>query len=602
MSIKILPENIINLIAAGEVVERPASALKELIENSIDAGSTRIIIRLEEYGEKLIEVEDNGFGMENSDAELAFVQHATSKIAKEEDLNSINTLGFRGEALASIASVAEFVELETKKENSKPVKIKAESSNITLLDSNKSTTGTVISIHNLFAKVPARKKFLKNPNTEYKHLLNTFINTALINTNIHFEVFHNDKLIYRLTKTENFKERVFELFGKEISTNLIGPIHFENNFCTIDIYLGNPKISKKTATNQYTFVNNRFVIDKVIQGSITNGFSGFIHKELKPIWFAFIHINPELVDVNVHPRKLEVRFTNPKDIYGITYSLVKKSLEQESKSITIDALSNNTSEITPGFISNFNKPVQQAYKSESFGYKKSFSPKAIVSQAISFSEALLQPFDNEKSDFKSLDGFALDSVFQLFNTYILYEKDESLIIVDQHAASEKITFEKLISNLDAIKTKPLLIPKIIDLNQAQKQEILSISGELNKLGLIINDFGGESIQISEIPEFIEDHDLEGLIYELLDEPSEFKKTFSEYSRTNNSMSEKIYLMLATTACHGSIRAGQRLNSMEMKNIVNDLLKLENPYSCPHGRPVFWEFKKSEIEKNFKRVL
>ncbi len=602
MSIKILPENIINLIAAGEVVERPASALKELIENSIDAGSSRIIIRLEEFGEKLIEVEDNGAGMDATDAKLAFVQHATSKISKEDDLNSINTLGFRGEALASIASVAEYVELETKKENAEPVKIKAESNTVINQDSNKSTVGTVISIHNLFAKVPARKKFLKNPNTEYKHLLNTFINIALVNTNIHFEIFHNNKLVYRLNKTDNFKERVFELFGKEISTNLIGPIHYENNFCTINLFLGSPRLSKKTATNQYTFVNNRFVIDKVIQASIANGFSGFIHKELKPVWFAFIHINPELVDVNVHPRKLEVRFTNPKDIYGITYSLAKKSLEQESRSITINTLADRNEATSPAFISNFNKSAKQMYKYENYGSNKSSSPKVIIEEAISFSKALLQPLDGEKSDINNFNEFALDSAFQLFNTYILYEKNDSLIVVDQHAASEKITFEKLISNIDSIKTKPLLLPKIIELNSAQKEEIIAMTDELKKLGLVVNDFGGNSIQISEIPEQIDDHDLEGLILELLDEPIEFKKTFFEYSRTNNSLSEKIYLMIASTACHGSIRAGQRLNSMEMKNIINDLLKLENPYSCPHGRPVFWELKKAELEKNFKRIL
>lgn len=612
--IKVLPQNLVNLIAAGEVVERPASALKELMENAIDAGSTKIIVNLEDYGKKLIEVKDNGVGMDTNDARLAFQQHATSKIFSEEDLQKIMTLGFRGEALASISAVAEAVTVETKARGTDAVKLTIKDGEIYEEVSAQGDHGTTLSIVNLFKNIPARKKFLKSDQVELKHLTTTFINTALTKLDINFELYHNRKVIYRLSIVKDLKDRIFEIWGSSVAKKIYTQKTFQNNDLTIEAYLGAPEIGRKTSSLQYVYLNGRFIINKTISAAVQEAYKGFIHKDLRPTYFLVIHIDPSEVDVNIHPRKTEIRLNNTQEIFKIVYSLTRKSLDAQTKNIiteTFKPLIEDQSEKykNPSGINTSSKPDfvnDKSLKSYSSPAAKiqtaRSSPK--IQEALSFTRALIATnYDrNAPEDTKNESMFSPVNIMQLFNTYIVFESNDKVIFLDQHAAAEKILFEKLCRELGDIKTRPLLLPEILELKPSDKELLLEKKEELQAIGIIIEDFGQSTIQVVELPELIKQLNIKEYIEEILDGDPDLGKTY-EHNRTNYaSLSKEIYLSLATAACHGSVRAGQKLSYEEMRNIINDLNELQNPYNCPHGRPTMWELPKYELEKNFKRKL
>ncbi len=619
-SINKLSKDIINLIAAGEVVERPASALKELLENSIDAKATKIIVNLEDYGNSLIEVEDNGIGITKEDSYLALEQHATSKIKTENDLANIYSLGFRGEALASISSVAEKITIVSKNKNSKAFKLINNNNDIIIEESSKDISGTKVSVHGLFNNVPARKKFLKSGNVELKHLNNTFINTSLPFLNIHFELYHNQKLIYKLSKTSDLKTRLFEAFGKNVAKNVnITNANKVNGIDKITAAIGNTFLGRKDSKFQYIFINNRFIKSNLINSAVQNAFRGNLHKDLKPAFFLFIELDPLLVDVNVHPRKLEAKFTNEKDIFLIAYQITKKNLESLNLTLKEDLTFNESAQASK-LSDSLSSGVFTEHKNNNISYNNSYSPKT----ALSFTNELYKPasslkkhpaqfntgFVNENkvedSTIAENSDLTLDGTInpvQLFNTYIFFEKDGEAVFIDQHAAAEKIMFEKLIKQAGQIKTKPLLIPEIIEFKtQAQKKEFKTNATELNKLGFIFEDFGQKSIQIIEVPEGLDSSNIRDLLSDFEKSETEldivvFDEILSEYNLTKSN-----YLKLASIACHSSIRAGQRLHNIEMQNIISDLKDLKTSYTCPHGRPIIWKLSKYEIEKNFNRDI
>jgi len=329
--IRTLPENLINLIAAGEVVERPASAVKELLENSIDAGATEVTLKIEDFGKGLIEVIDNGAGMDKDDALKAFEQHTTSKIHEEEDLNKINTLGFRGEALASISSVADSIIVETREKDSPAVKLNIRNTERIFDVSARVDHGTTIQIQSLFKNVPARLKFLKSDATELKYIANTFTEIALTHLQVRFELYHNDKLLYRLPQANSIKDRIFDIYGKNVAESLFEEVHFDGKSYQITGLFCKPELAKKVSTIQYISMNGRSINSKVIGAAVSQAYQGFIHKELKPHYFIFIHMDPSMVDVNVHPRKLEVRFENQDEIFKSIFKLARSALENNTK-------------------------------------------------------------------------------------------------------------------------------------------------------------------------------------------------------------------------------------------------------------------------------
>ncbi|MCA9387138.1 DNA mismatch repair endonuclease MutL [Candidatus Dojkabacteria bacterium] len=601
--INLLPKDLINKIAAGEVVERPSSVIKELLENSIDAGSKNIKIYIEEAGTKLIKVVDDGEGIEPEDLSFTLEQHATSKIKVLDDLFSIKTLGFRGEALASISAVSETVIIHSKtKEKDGSTLEHSEETNIA---QNKQlvTNGTVVEVHNLFKNIPARKKFLKSLSTEKRHIYDMFISLVLPFLDIHFELYSDGNQIYKFTATNDLKNRLFEVFGKEFAKHITIDAAEANNMKITGV-LGDTHIGQKKNKNQFIYINNRSIKSALINQAVVQGYTGHMHRDLKPSYVLFIEIDPKSVDINIHPRKLEVKFEDERTVFGTIYNFVNKNLEKYSKEEIKDDFN---------FTSNFNS-IDTPVRNKLNPIKKKQSSSFKVSDAINFSKELYQGTSKSRNIFNNSnreeeqyyeDRVLINdqNVIQLFNTYIAFEKNNEFFLIDQHAAAEKIMFEKLLKQNNSIKTKPLLVPEVVSLNTIhQKENILEQRDELKKLGFLIEDFGKESIQIIEIPELTNIDSFKDLINELLSSPQDLGIEFSSEIINKFNITKDIYLKLATISCHGSIRAGQRLHREEMTQIANDVLNLETGNTCPHGRPIIWKLKKTEIENIFNRDI
>lgn len=621
--IKLLDPKLINMIAAGEVVERPASVVKELAENSIDAGATKITIHIKNGGLNEIKVIDNGSGISPEDVPQAFVQHATSKISTVDDLDSIYTLGFRGEALASISSVAD-VNLETKMEQSEATVIFSQDGNLQNTASAKSTAGTTITVKDLFAKVPARRKFLRSDQTEFGHIEDTFINIALVNLSVHFELYHNDRLIHRLPAVKSFTERILEIWGEKVAQNLY---HSESEIPggKLITYLGKPDIGRKDRKLQYLFVNSRYISDRALQRAVADGYIGFLPKEIYPVYFVMLELDPKQVDVNVHPRKLEVRIENSQQIFSIIRNTVADALNKQTKEEIVTRVSgarpvsgefvqNQQSVDEPAFI-NSTPRLSDARPRTSYTPNPTINSKPGINQSLSFTKNLLQnsrPNEAQESSPSLLGSQGIynqnkfigntnyPTPFQVFATYIVYQQEDQIIYVDQHAAAEKILYEKLRKQLDHTRKRPLLTPLIVDLTAKEKESALAIKDKFATAGLEIEDFGGNSIQVTHLPELTPNLDVEKFIQGVLEHRSELPE--EDKALLTRDLSEEAHLLIATLACHGAIRAGQKLTVGEMQNLIADLKECEMPYNCPHGRPVSWAMSKYELEKNFKRVI
>lgn len=627
--IKLLDEKVINLIAAGEVVERPASVVKELLENSIDAGATNIVVKATNGGLENITIIDNGSGMDEEDALLALTQHATSKISDASDLENINSLGFRGEALASISAVAE-IELESKTEGTKAVKLRSNNKDRVLLTSTKTTPGTNISISKLFANIPARQKFMRSTSTEWGHLQDMFISLALINLGAHLELYHNDKLIYRLPATTKFSERVFDIWGERVAEQLY-EVQVEQNGMQLTAYLGSPDIARKDRKLQYIYVNNRHVTDRSLGKAIMETYRGFIHKDLQPVYFAMLHLPTSQVDVNVHPRKQEVRFSNLQQIYHFVFTSLRSTLEKSTKGALLSRIGDSTAIINEGH--NERVPEQDdtdsvsqvpqflsPNRSNSGGYtlndnRRAYSANPNITQSLNFTKELLgsaQASSSETSAGKAsvsampaatatspFSGNFSNQYLQVFGTYIIYQQDDNVIFVDQHAAAEKVLYEKLMLNVNQ-QGNPLLVPEIIELDAEDKRQVIGKIDELAKIGLQVADFGGNSIQVTAKPAVTPNLNSEKFLQEL-----------TAHTRASGAEDETLltvipnpalHLTIATMACHGAIRAGQILTQPEMRQLISDLAACAFPYNCPHGRPVSWVLSRYELGKNFKRTI
>lgn len=616
--IKILNKELVNLIAAGEVVERPSSVIKELMENSIDAGSTLIEVRLEESGKKSIIIKDNGSGIHPEDIPLAFTQHATSKIKTQQDLNKIFSFGFRGEALASINAVSDQVVVESKVDSVSAEKMTLQGESMEQTTAVRTDSGTEISIYGLFKRTPARLKFLKSDSTELKHCIDTFLQVAIPHLHVHFELYHNGQLIHRLSKTDSLEKRVFEIWGKQVVEQSYKVDTLKDEAQHVEGMIGNTYSGKKKNPIQYIYLNNRYIQSKIISAAIKQAYTGFLHRDLQPAYVLMIMINPEKVDVNVHPRKLEVKFDDEQAMFRYIYKVVRSTLEKESKivaqDINIMVGGSESKDIFEDFLSQKTDNRQQriddipplreefyeAKRSRTEGGSKKMNS---VSSALDFTKEFLQNrTDDEVRDEPRHEPIRVEP-FQVFNTYILYEKDNELIMVDQHAAAEKILFEKLLETYGNVQTKPLLVPQIISLsNTSEKDMVLEKSIEFQNLGVHITDFGSKDIQVDEIPELVVEHRIHEFITSLLqpEENSDIRIQKNEIEFYN--VTEEVYLRIATAACHGSIRAGQKLNREEMLHIISQLPLIQYPFNCPHGRPTYWKVTKYEFAKVFNRNI
>ncbi|MBU0976472.1 MAG: DNA mismatch repair endonuclease MutL [Patescibacteria group bacterium] len=585
-----LPPLLINKIAAGEVVERPASVLKELVENSIDAKATNIEVNIEKAGFQLIEVVDNGSGMSKDDAKIACDSHTTSKITTIQDLESILTMGFRGEALASIASVSELT-LQSKTDSDRTgISITIENGKKNKPQETSREHGTSVFVKRLFHKIPARRKFLKSETTEFKHMLSTFINYALAYPHIRFSLSHNKKLVYNLPSVskESFNDelrvRINDLFGTNISSNLVG-INYRSPNLHIEGFLGHPRIARAQRSYQLTFLNNRPIADKLTSKAVYDAYQTLIPKNRYPIFFLFLKINPSEVDVNVHPRKTEVRFSNSGQIFNSVKQAANQALLKFIKKDTSEALKEYR-ELTQDFRKERHIQLKPS-KGQFFGSNKGISS----SKAIDFTKEILKP---KNADFKL---YTAPRAFQVFGTYIIIEKEEKLLLIDQHAAAERVTYEKLKEQIQKrnIEKQVLLLPETIELSKPEFLAANEHRDQLASLGIRISIFGKSTMKVEEIPALLARSRISDLLKDLIAEIS----NVDEFSKSQ-SFEESENHLIATLACHSSIRAGMPLVKDEIDDLVKRLLNCQNPYSCPHGRPIIWEITKNELEEKFER--
>jgi DNA mismatch repair protein MutL len=570
--IRILPEKVASQIAAGEVIERPASIVKELMDNSIDSGADRVSVKIEKGGKDLIRVSDSGCGMTRDDLLLCLERHATSKISDLNDLFSVRTLGFRGEALPSICAVSELEITSRVSDALIGHRLKAGGGRLKSIDEVGAPAGTAVEVKKLFFNTPVRKKFLRSERTETDQVIDTFSRIALPFTRIHFRLDAGENTVLNLPASDNEPNRLTALFGRNLAASMIKAEETGDGF-RIQAYLGPPEQSRMKGDRILFYVNRRNIRDRLLIHAVMEGYGQRLMKGHYPQAVVFVEIDPLLVDINVHPTKQEVRFHQPRQIHQALIGTVGKALRPsfpvapESEPGSGYETSRERAELNRLFME---EPVQE--------YLLKASEGVVVGEGG--------------------EGFAAGEIRilgQLRDTYILCETKDGLLIVDQHAAHERIVYETLKKSFRESNTERqiFLIPPHLEVSVKEARIIDERRDRLLRLGLEIEPFGGETFLLRSVPSILATADWESIFRDmvpLLEEAAEF------------SEEKAMDRFLTVMACHGAIRAGQRLSQQEMALLLRQLKEMDLPTNCPHGRPVFKKFSIYEIEKMFKRVV
>jgi DNA mismatch repair protein MutL len=610
MTITILPEEIINQIAAGEVIENPSAVIKELVENAIDAKATKIDILLEDSGFKTIIIKDNGVGMSKEDLSKAPIRHATSKISSFEDLYSITTMGFRGEALASIFSVAKTT-IETSQDGNSGFRIDNEFK-VTPFTCDK---GTKIIVRDLFYNTPARKKYLKSKTLEFKAIVEVFSRFTIAYPNIAFTLQHDGNIIQTKPSFSTLKENLIYIFGKEIKQGLL-PFEKEMNGLKISGFIGNPsEITYSYKKHQYFFVNKRFIKSKLLTDAVYSGFGSNLMQHRHPFFCLFLEIDPEIIDVNVHPTKIEVRFENEQEIYSFVKESIEKIFQEHSlfKDFEEKEQQYTLQETTELEITKSLKPQKEKtyftpetqhsfeIKDQEIVYEKpnqsnplssdlpeSESPCSETHSSSSESESIeLGPLYYELSEYKILG--------QLDKTYIVLQTKTDMILVDQHVAEEKYYYEQFKYSKQTIPKQQLLQPVLLHLDLQDKCLYDENKEVLETIGFETEEYGTNEIMVRTIP----------LLFRHKENNAENLKELLHDIVVNKSIKcvdEEHHSKIASMACRMAVMAGDELTYPQMKKMIENLRYLKQPFNCPHGRPTFLKYSLKDLEKKFKRVL
>ncbi len=606
--ISILPEILSNKIAAGEVVERPASAVKELVENALDAGSDRITIEVEKGGRSLIRISDNGAGMSRDDALLSLERYATSKIRTDDDLFSIGTLGFRGEALPSIASVSRFTLVSRDEASASGVEIIVQGGKFLKVLETGAPKGTMVTVRDLFYNTPARRKFLKTVNTEMGHISDAAARMALGRPDVHFKVIHNDRTLKNWPAASDPRDRVADVVGKETANSLY-PMDFSQNGITATGWAASSRISRRTSSGIHLFVNDRFVKDRMVQHALFEGYSGRLMKGRFPVAILFVRLPFDQVDVNVHPTKSEVRFANRQAVHGVIKAACIRAIREEdrpnppSRDYPLPSLDEGVGRIaetvTPYETSPprpVNRPPFSAPSDSRPGTPIPFPSPAERPAAPPRLEPDPAPPAQQAPiwDEKRFTGARV--IGQFHNTYILCESSEGLILIDQHAAHERILFEQLRDRARGSKgaSQGLLLPETFDVGFGEAEILNDLIPSLTDLGFDIAPFGGSTFVVSAVPAPLASREIEPLIRDLVDKTAEFG--------VNNDPGKILEEALILMACHGAIRANQSLSHDQIKALFEQLDACENPSNCPHGRPTWLKWSLGSLEKQFRRIV
>jgi DNA mismatch repair protein MutL len=635
--IALLNQETIDKIAAGEVIERPSSVVKELVENAIDAGANAVTVEIKEGGIAFIRITDNGCGIGKEQIPLAFLRHSTSKIHSVEDLLTVRSLGFRGEALSSIAAISQ-VELITKTpDDFLGVRYLIEGSKEQALEEIGAPDGTTFLVRNLFYNTPARRKFLKSPQTEGSYIFDLMQKMILSHPDVSFKFILNGQVKLQSSGNGNIKDIIYHIYGREIAASLF-EVKEGNELFSVTGYIGKPQISRGNRNYETYFINGRYIKSSLLSKAIEEAYKPFLMQHQYPFTVLYFQINSELLDVNVHPTKMELRFSNQQQIYEQLVHNIKERLthrelipevpvvevkEKEKISIDIGSI------IPEPFEKKRLEAIRQAIRKDSPyepKYDRTVMPKleqpetsrSIQPEIAKQERTTIQPDKTistplvpvkveeektyvakpvyEQTTFLDVKSTARHKIIgQVFDTYWLVEFDEKLYIIDQHAAHEKVLFERMMKQIEKkeFTSQRISPPMILTVSMIEEETLKKFMTQFEKLGYEIEHFGGNEYAVSAVPGNMYRINTKDLMIQMLDEME---------SISENGASDLILERVASMSCKAAVKGNQKLSRLEMEHLIDELLSLENPYNCPHGRPTIISMTKYELEKKFKRIL
>ena len=625
--IALLSQDTIDKIAAGEVIERPASVVKELVENAIDANATAITVEIKEGGISFIRISDNGYGITAKEVPLAFLRHSTSKIKKVEDLLCVSSLGFRGEALSSIAAVSR-VELITKTpEALTGVHYHIEGAKELGFEEIGAPEGTTFLIKDLFFNIPARKKFLKSARTEGSYIADVTEKLALSHPNISFKFIQNNQTKLHTSGNGSIKDLIYHVFGREFSTSIL-PVDIQNELFSVKGYIGKPIINRGNRNFEIYFINGRYIKSSLLSKAIEEAYKGFLMQHQYPFCVLYFTFKGDSLDVNVHPTKMEIRFDNNEEVYRYLCEGLREILSQKEMIPSVPITERKEQPVPLEYKESIPEPFEKRRLNEirtaiskdspyevkypqrweqrvaqpQTNYHTPLQPKPMVKEPIvketpitshKYEELTLEQFS---PNFLSKDAKKKHRVIgQLFKTYWLVEYEQQLFIVDQHAAHEKVLYERtMVSLKEKSYASQMISPPIVlslDANEIRMLEKYRV--QLEKMGYEVEAFGGKEYMISAVPADLYSVDMKDLFIEMLDDFLDLPQTTTQ---------ELILEKVASMSCKAAVKGNQTLSYQEFDTLMEELLSLENPYNCPHGRPTIISMSKYEIEKKFKRIV
>jgi len=611
--IQLLPDHVANQIAAGEVVQRPASLVKELLENAIDAGATSIKLLLKNAGKTLVQVIDNGKGMSTTDARLCFERHATSKIKDAKDLFNLNTKGFRGEALASIAAIAH-VELKTRQESEElGTVIKIEGSKVASQESVATAKGTSIAVKNLFYNIPARRNFLKSDTVETRHIIDEFQRVAIAHPSIAFLLHHNNNEVYNL-KESNLRKRIVAIFGGKMNEKLV-PIEEHTDILTITGFVAKPEFAKKKRGEQFFFVNHRFIKSSYLNHAVVNAFEGLLEPGSHPSYFLYLTVPPNTIDINIHPTKTEIKFDNEKALYAILRATVKHGLGQYNvapvldfnRDATLDTpydFKNKPAVSTPKIIvdpnfnpfktdipkenktttSNFSSVSNNSNENSSKNYQSNYKKDTGSWEALYTSSIAPISTQQQEQLFESEQQTETGKTFQIQKKYLLSTIKSGVVLINQSLAHQRILYEEFLTNITVkeASSQQLLFPVTLSFSSADIEMIYSIKSDLESTGFVFNEFTKESVSIGGIPTSITEKLLDDMKVEVPD------ASFSHFDVMAKSFAKSL-----------AIKTGTILSLKEQESLVNNLFSCKEPSVSPFGKATFKTLTLNEIDAIFK---
>jgi DNA mismatch repair protein MutL len=598
--IRVLPDAVSCQIAAGEIVDRPASVVKELLDNSLDAGSTMISVDVVEGGKRLIRVTDNGEGMTRADAQMACQRFATSKLSNVADLMSIATYGFRGEALPSIASVSKFRLLTGKREESVGTQLCADGGPVSSIKEQASSPGTRIDVEELFFNTPGRQKFLKSTPTEFSHICHVVQQAALACPTTQFRLTHNDNVVFDFPAVDSLQDRLLQLYGTKV-LDLMLPLEFERGGLKVEGIAISPYHTRTSRSPQEVFVNRRAIKNSTISHAMYEAYGSFLPKGRHPVFAIFLTIDPTVVDVNVHPAKREVKFSAPDIVHRVVKEAVRRQLQR--KSAMLDDLEGDGIGRTDESTSlderrdaghdfkrlNLGEIVRPLGDTAPFGSSQEGAPL--------FSHETLQPekIGEARASYLLDPDFTVRVLGQMSHTYIVAQVGEEFHVVDQHTVHERVLFERLWRSWveKTVQSQALLIPEPIELQPHTAALLQSALPELSSLGLEMEPFGESTFVMRSVPALLGPMDYAALVQDMVEDLTEWKSL--------DSIEKRIRPILASMACQGAVQAGRAMAEPEMKLVLEDWVKEGFPMTCPHGRRVTMRFSMDELHKIFRRI-